>query len=90
MDARYKTGKWRKTRAYVIRRDGRRCAIPGCTTDMSQPYTVVADHIIEVTEHTTDTEFYDPDGLQVLCWHHNIAKGHDSKAGRADPSSPNG
>lgn len=89
-DPRYKTGRWRKLRAYIIRRDGRHCAIPGCTTDMTQAYTTIVDHITEVTEHTTDAEFYNPDGLQVLCWSHNIAKGHDAAATRDEPTSPNG
>ena len=87
MDARYKTRRWKNLRRRIIQRDGNICSSPGCTTDMTIPYTTVVDHIISPLD---GGDFWNSDNLQVLCWHHNIAKGHDATANRADPTSPNG
>ena len=89
-DRRYKTPRWRYTRSQVIRRDGPICAIPDCTTDMIRPRMICNDHIIAAEPDWTDEEFYWMGNLQVLCWHHNISKGHAARASRSvEPVSPN-
>ncbi|MPZ14318.1 MAG: HNH endonuclease [Chloroflexi bacterium] len=86
-DPRYRTKRWRQLRDQVIRRDGRRCAITGCITDMTAKGMTHVDHINEAQD---GGDFWDPDNCQVLCKHH-----HDSKtaAVRAtiprQPISPN-
>ena len=85
-DPRYKTQRWARLRLKVIRRDGPHCAIPSCQTAMSKPSMICIDHIVDVKD---GGDFWNPDNLQVLCWHHNIAKGHEAQAARYEPTSPN-
>ena len=87
-DPRYGTKRWRRLADSVIRRDGRVCALPGCTTDMTLPGMVCVDHIIDKSD---GGPFWDPANLQVLCRPHNMAKGLEASAGRSkEPRSPNG
>ena len=89
-DPRYRTARWRQLRAAVIRRDGPRCSVPSCTTDMTEYRAVAVDHITEVKD---GGDFWNPDNLQVLCTYHNRQKGTVAAANREraiDPQSPNG
>lgn len=85
-DPRYHTRRWKRLRAYVIQRDGRVCAIPGCTSDMSRSYMVHVDHIVPVKE---GADFWNPLNLQVLCKPHHRAKTYTTQAESADLVSPN-
>lgn len=89
-DPRYHTARWQRTCQRVIRRDGRRCAITGCTTDMTRKYETHVDHIIDVPRDAPDSEFYDETNLQVLCKRHHFAKSLSAAAGDVvEPQSPN-
>lgn len=86
-DARYSTIRWQRLRLRVIARDGRRCAVAGCRSDMNKPGAVHVDHITEAKDGLAN--FWDPANLQVLCKKHHGAKTLTVAAGRADPRSPN-
>lgn len=85
-DPRYRTARWRTLRAYIIRRDGRRCSHRGCTTDMTLPRETHVDHIIEVK---AGGSFWDPTNLHVLCRRHHTAKTLSFAAERDERQSPN-
>lgn len=65
-DSRYHTKRWQQLRTRIIQRDGGRCAVPGCQTDMSQPRRIHVDHITEVRD---DGNFWDETNLQTLTHH---------------------
>lgn len=88
-DPRYRTARWRKARAAVIRRDGAVCSVLGCTTDMTDYRAVAVDHVVEVKDGGA---FWDLNNLQVLCTYHNRQKGTVAQARREqsiEPRSPN-
>lgn len=85
-DPRYKTQRWLRLRRYVIRRDGRRCAEPGCLNQMLTPHMTHVDHIVEVAD---GVDFWDPRNLRVVCKYHHFAKTLTVAAGRGEPVSPN-
>ena len=89
IDPRYHTKRWQDLRARVIRRDASRCAVQGCRSDMTRPFTIHVDHIIEV--RTDDGAFWDETNCQVLCSTHHKAKTLDQRAKRgwSEPVSPN-
>lgn len=89
-DPRYHTARWRTTRTRIINRDGRRCAKPNCTTDMTQPGETHVDHINPLPPGAPDTQFYDEANLWILCKRHHFAKSLEDAAGSAEPQSPNG
>lgn len=70
-DPRYKSARWLRLRAAILRRDHHRCSIPGCTTDMTLPREAHVDHIHEVKD---GGDFWDPSNLRVLCRRHHAAK----------------
>lgn len=70
-DRRYGTARWRRLREQVIERDGRVCAGPDCTSDMSAPRMTQVDHIVEVKD---GGDFWDPDNLRVVCRYHHYSK----------------
>lgn len=89
-DPRYHTARWRKVRDRVVARDGRRCAEPGCRTNMLAPGETHIDHIVDVPPHAPDSEFFDESNLWVLCKRHHFAKSLDVAAsGGAAIRSPN-
>jgi 5-methylcytosine-specific restriction endonuclease McrA len=85
-DIRYHTKRWQQLRNTIIRRDGRTCATPGCTTDMNRPSILIVDHITEIRD---GGDFWNPNNLQILCKPHNTAKGITANATRTTPTSPN-
>lgn len=85
-DSRYKSARWRRLRESVIRRDGRRCSVPGCAADMALPRMTHVDHIIEVGD---GGDFWDPSNLRVLCRTHHAAKTLMVMASRGERPSPN-
>ncbi len=92
-DPRYKSGRWQKLRAQVIKRDGAYCSIPLCSADLSQPGQTQVDHIHEVKDGGA---FWDPANLRVVCLLHHKAKTYAKAASRLtgrtvslDPASPN-
>jgi 5-methylcytosine-specific restriction endonuclease McrA len=85
-DPRYHTQRWRQLRARILLRDGKRCAIPNCRTDMSLPYAIHVDHIVETSD---GGQFWDESNCQILCKKHHFAKTQDMGATRGEPVSPN-
>ena len=93
-DPRYRTTRWRQLRLTILRRDGRRCSVPGCTVDMTQSRVTHVDHIREVND---GGDFWSPNNLHVLCRTHHMAKTLTNKAERNndngfnndEPMSPN-
>lgn len=86
-DPRYSTARWQALRRQAIRRDGNRCAVSGCRSDMSRKGMVHADHIIEARD---GGPFWELSNIQVLCELHHNAKTLAAKAQRPEPRSPNG
>jgi 5-methylcytosine-specific restriction enzyme A len=86
-DPRYHTKRWQQLRVQVIRRDGKRCAYPYCTSDMDLPFMIHVDHIVEVDD---GGPFWDPANLQTFCKPHHVAKTLNVRASRPQPVSPNG
>lgn len=78
-DPRYSSRRWRRLRDQVIRRDGPHCPVPGCTTDLTRPGLLHADHIHEVEDGGA---FWDPTNVQLLCRYHHSAKTLDQYARR--------
>ena len=86
-DPRYRTKRWRQARQYILTRDGLNCAIANCTTDLTQPHTIVVDHIIEVRD---GGPFWDPRNHQILCKpHHNRKTADQATIRRTTRTSPN-
>lgn len=91
----YQTRAWKQLRADTLKRDGRVCAEPGCTTDMSIKGRAIVDHIIPRSLGGADL---DPGNTQVLCSTHHKAKSLREAAARLtrkakvslEPTSPNG
>ena len=54
--------EWRRTRERVLRRDGYRCAVPGCSTRAS-----VVDHLVSRRAGGSDAEH----NLRSLCGMHD-------------------
>jgi len=95
-DARYGSARWRSLREQVIRRDGRRCAVPGCPSDMSERRMTQVDHIVEVRDGGA---FWDVSNLRTVCRYHHYSKSMatlgERQAGRRsailqpfDPANP--
>lgn len=70
-NARYSTARWRRLREQVVRMDGRRYAVPGCTSDMSLPRVTQVDHVTEVEDGGA---FWDPTNLLTVCKYHHYSK----------------
>jgi 5-methylcytosine-specific restriction enzyme A len=87
-DPRYNTKRWRELKARAVARDGKRCAVPGCQTDRTQPHMIHGDHIVEARD---GGDFWDLNNIQVLCQIHHRAKTLDARAkrGAPEPVSPN-
>lgn len=58
----YRSAEWRRLRAECLRRDGYRCAVPGC-----QEPAVVADHIVSRRSGGVDAL----GNLRSLCRRHD-------------------
>lgn len=71
------TRDWRKTRAYVLERDQRRCQLrrPGCTFR--------ATHVHHTGDRTVTGD--DPKYLLAACEHCNLSAGDPTRAGN-DPA----
>ncbi len=70
-DRRYSSARWLRLRAQVIRRDGRRCSVSGCTSNMSEPSMMQVDHVVEVKDGGA---FWDPNNLRLVCRYHHFSK----------------
>ena len=66
-DPYYRSREWRALRAAILRRDGYRCAVPGCPNRAS-----VADHIKPRRDGGADA----PHNLRSLCEHHHNQRAH--------------
>lgn len=64
----YLSPEWRHLAAFVLQRDGGRCAVPGCET---ADLRVAVDHIIEIRDGGAPL---DPQNLRLLCQPHHNAK----------------
>ena len=85
-DPRYNSQRWKRLRAQVVAMYGRRCAVSGCTSDMSRPRMCHVDHVIEVQDGGA---FWDISNLQLVCYPRHSSKSPDVAARRAEPRSPN-
>ncbi len=79
-DRRYGTARWRRLREQVIRRDGGRCSVAGCTADMSEPRMTHIDHVVEVRD---GGDFWAPRNLRTVCRFHHLEKSVATIAARA-------
>lgn len=70
----YTSPQWRALRAAVLKRDGFRCSVTGCTTRAS-----VADHIKPRAIGGAD----DPHNLRSLCERHHNTRRRGGKRGAA-------
>lgn len=70
-DRRYSSARWLRLRQQIIRRDGRRCSVSGCSSDMREPQMMQVDHIVEVKDGGA---FWDPNNLRLVCRFHHYAK----------------
>lgn len=85
-DPRYNLQRWKQVRARAIAMYGRRCAVTGCTSDMTRPRMTHVDHIVEVQDGGA---FWDINNVQVVCYAHHTSKTFDMAARRTEPKSPN-
>jgi hypothetical protein len=67
-DRRYSTQSWRRVREFVRQRDGRTCQVCGRREPEYGRKTFPVDH------RYPGGDFYDPDGLWLLCWSCNTSK----------------
>ena len=83
-DRRYSSARWRKLREQVIKRDGGRCAVPGCTSEMSLPGMKHVDHVVEVKD---GGDFWSMSNLRTVCRHHHFEKSVSTLTARATGQS---